>query len=63
MKYRDLADLLEEDGWVHVRTSGSHRIYRHPEKAGIVVVPVHSPGNDVPRGLLSAIIKQAGLKK
>jgi predicted RNA binding protein YcfA (HicA-like mRNA interferase family) len=31
MKYRDLAALLEEDGWLHVRTSGSHRIYRHPE--------------------------------
>ena len=63
MKYRDLIMLLEEAGWVHTRTSGSHRIYRHAQKDGIVVVPVHSPGHDVPKGLLSAIIKQAGLKK
>jgi predicted RNA binding protein YcfA (HicA-like mRNA interferase family) len=63
MKYRDLIALLEDDGWQHVRTSGSHRIYRHGEKAGIIVVPVHSTGHDVPRGLLSAIMKQAGIKR
>jgi predicted RNA binding protein YcfA (HicA-like mRNA interferase family) len=54
---------MEEYGWEHVRTNGSHRVYRHPQKAGIVVVPVHSPGNDVPKGLLSAIMKQAGIRR
>jgi predicted RNA binding protein YcfA (HicA-like mRNA interferase family) len=63
MKYRDLIKSLEEDGWLHVRTSGSHRVYRHPRKEGIVVVPVHSPGHDVPKGLLSAIMKQAGIPR
>lgn len=63
MKYRDLILLLEDAGWLHVRTSGSHRIYRHLQREGIVVVPVHSPGHNVPKGLLSAIMKQAGLKK
>jgi predicted RNA binding protein YcfA (HicA-like mRNA interferase family) len=63
MKYRDLIKLLEEDGWLHVRTSGSHRVYRHAKKEGIVVVPVHSTGHDVPKGLLSAIMKQAGINQ
>ncbi|MGA8110620.1 MAG: type II toxin-antitoxin system HicA family toxin [Acidobacteriaceae bacterium] len=63
MKYRDLVELLEEHGWLHIRTSGSHRVYPHPEKPGIVVVPVHSPGHDVPKELLSAIMKQAGIRK
>lgn len=62
MKYRDLIRILEDAGWQHIRTSGSHRVYRHGQREGVVVVPVHSPGNDVPKGLLSAIMKQAGLK-
>jgi predicted RNA binding protein YcfA (HicA-like mRNA interferase family) len=63
MKYRDLIRMLEDDGWLHVRTSGSHRVYRHPVKEGIAVVPAHSLGHDVPKGLLSAIMKKAGIGK
>jgi predicted RNA binding protein YcfA (HicA-like mRNA interferase family) len=62
MKYRDIISLIEEDGWVLVRTNGSHRIYKHPIKPGIVPVPVHSLGNDVPTGLKQAILRQAGLR-
>lgn len=62
VKYRDLIRVLEEAGWQHVRTSGSHRVYRHQQREGIVVVAVHLPGNDVPKGLLSAIMRQAGLR-
>jgi predicted RNA binding protein YcfA (HicA-like mRNA interferase family) len=63
MKYRDLVRLLEEDGWQHVRTRGSHRIYRHKSKVGIVVVAGHTMGLEVSKGLLNEILKQAGLKK
>ena len=39
MKYRDMIRLIEADGWVLARTNGSHRIYKHPTKPGIVPVP------------------------
>ena len=60
-KVRDAIRLVEEDGWVLVRTTGSHRIYHHPEKPGIVVIAGH-PGDDVATGTWNNIQKQAGLK-
>ncbi len=61
-KVREAIRRVEQDGWVHVRTRGSHRIYSHPKKPGHVVIPGH-PGSDVPQGLWNAILKQAGLKE
>ena len=49
---------LNADGWKLARQRGSHRIFEHPEKPGIVVVPGH-PGDDIPPGTLNAIFKQA----
>jgi predicted RNA binding protein YcfA (HicA-like mRNA interferase family) len=61
MKTRDLIKRLESDGWVHVRTRGSHRHFRHPTKPGTVTV-AGKPSIDVPIGTLKAILKQAGLE-
>lgn len=61
MKVRALVRLLEQDGWVAVRQRGSHRVFRHPRKPGILVVPMHS-AQDVNPGTLQAIVKKAGLK-
>ena len=41
MKIRDLMRWVEHDGWQHVRTTGSHRHYRHPTKPGTVTIPGH----------------------
>lgn len=38
MKVRDLARLLEDDGWGLVRTRGSHKQFKHPRKSGTVRV-------------------------
>ncbi len=62
MKVRDVISLIESDGWVQVRTKGSHRQFRHPTKPGIVTV-AGKPGVDVPPGTLNSVLKQAGLKK
>jgi predicted RNA binding protein YcfA (HicA-like mRNA interferase family) len=63
MKYRDVIKLLEDDGWKHERTVGSHLQYRHPTKPGTVTVPGGGKLNrDVPPGTLNSIKKQAGLK-
>ena len=63
MKYRQLLRMLLDDGWHHDRTTGSHMMYVHPAKPGPVVVPAGGKeGQDVPRGTLNSILRQAGLK-
>jgi predicted RNA binding protein YcfA (HicA-like mRNA interferase family) len=59
MKSIDLIRLLEGDGWILDRVRGSHHVFRHPAKPGIVVVP--HPKKDLGTGLVAAIRKQAGL--
>ena len=61
MKFRELVARLESDGWQLSRQRGSHRVYRHPYKNGIVVL-AGKPGKEVPRGTLAAILKQARIR-
>jgi predicted RNA binding protein YcfA (HicA-like mRNA interferase family) len=61
VRFRDVIGLIEQDGWRLVRTTGSHRQYRHPAKPGTVTV-AGKPNLDVPPGTLNSILKQAGLK-
>ncbi|HMP99842.1 MAG TPA: type II toxin-antitoxin system HicA family toxin [Cyclobacteriaceae bacterium] len=62
MKYKDLVKQIEEDGWFQVRQKGSHRAYKHNLKKGIVTIAYHRMSDEVPRGTLNSILKQAGLK-
>jgi predicted RNA binding protein YcfA (HicA-like mRNA interferase family) len=62
VKVRELIALIESDGWVLVRTKGSHRQFQHPLKRGTVTI-AGNPGVDVPPGTLTSVLKQAGLKK
>jgi predicted RNA binding protein YcfA (HicA-like mRNA interferase family) len=50
---------LEAAGWVLDRVRGSHHVFKHPDRAGHVVVP--HPKKDLGRGLIAAIRKQARL--
>ncbi|MFZ0887489.1 MAG: type II toxin-antitoxin system HicA family toxin [Candidatus Binataceae bacterium] len=59
MKAREIIKLLEDDGWMFVRSKGSHRVYRHATKAGRVVVAFHA--GEIATGTAPAILKQAGL--
>ncbi len=61
MKTRDLIKLVESQGWIHVRTAGSHRIFKHPSQPRIVTI-AGKPGKDVPEGTLRQILKDAGLE-
>lgn len=61
MKVRELLKILDGDGWNCVRIRGSHRIMQHPAKPGILVVPGNM-GDDIPKGTLHAIFKQAQLE-
>lgn len=57
---KELMDMIKKDGWFLVRTKGSHYIFRHNTKEGIVIIPMHK-GN-VPQGTANSILRQAGLK-
>jgi predicted RNA binding protein YcfA (HicA-like mRNA interferase family) len=61
VKVREAIRLIESDGWQFERQRGSHRIYRHPTKPRTVTV-AGRPREDLPRGTLGNILKQAGLK-
>ena len=62
MKVRDAIRLIEDDGWVHVATRGSHRQYKHPWKPGRVTV-AGKASDDLAPGTFASILKQAGLKE
>ena len=47
---------------IFYRQKGSHMVYRHSYKKGIVVVPNHGLNSDVKKGTENSILKQAGLK-
>jgi predicted RNA binding protein YcfA (HicA-like mRNA interferase family) len=50
---------LKVAGWMLDRVRGSHHIFRHPIRPGVIVVP--HPKKDLGIGLVAAIRKQAGL--
>lgn len=61
-KVGDIIRRIEQDGWVHVATKGSHRQFRHQSKAGRVTIP-GKLSDGLAIGTESSILKQAGLKK
>ena len=61
MKVRDVIRVVESDGWRHVRTTGSHRHFKHATKPNVVTNPGH-PGDELPKGTLKSILKAADLE-
>jgi predicted RNA binding protein YcfA (HicA-like mRNA interferase family) len=61
MKVREIIKLVEADGWYLVYMRGSHRQSKHPIKKGKVTI-AGKPNDDVRKGTLSSILKQAGLQ-
>jgi predicted RNA binding protein YcfA (HicA-like mRNA interferase family) len=60
MKVAELIRLLEADGWVLKRTTGSHRHYTHSAKTGLVTV-AGKPSATLKPKTQASILKQAGL--
>jgi predicted RNA binding protein YcfA (HicA-like mRNA interferase family) len=46
-------------GWRLERVRGSHHVFTHPSRPGIVVIP--HPRKDLGKGLVAKIRKQAGI--
>ncbi|MDI6809039.1 MAG: type II toxin-antitoxin system HicA family toxin [Candidatus Eisenbacteria bacterium] len=62
MKVREVIQMLEREGWALVVTRGSHRQFKHSLKPGRVTVG-GSLGDDMPKGTLASVLRQAGLKR
>ena len=60
MKVREVIRMLLDDGWMLVVTRGSHRQFKHPSKPGRVTVSGQM-GDDMPKGTLASVKRQAGL--
>ena len=61
VKAAEVIRALERGGFVVVRVSGSHhRLIHRDDPARATTVPMHK-GRDLPKPLLRAILKQAGL--
>lgn len=62
MKIKEVLKLIETDGWYQVAQRGSHRQFKHNTKKGRVTV-AGKPSDDIDKGTLNSIFKQAGLKE
>jgi predicted RNA binding protein YcfA (HicA-like mRNA interferase family) len=61
MTAADLIRLLKQHGFEHVRSKGSHQIFKNRTTGKMTVVPLHR--GDLPKGTLLAILRQTGLDK
>jgi len=61
MNGKELIKKMKKNGWILDRINGSHHIMVREGKRS-VPVPVHGK-KDIPKGLASAILKQAGIKE
>jgi len=59
--YGEVIAALRRDGWVHVHTTGSHMIWRHPEKGQVTIAAGGKLGRSVAHGTLVRIRKVTGL--
>lgn len=62
-KVRDILRVLKDDGWLLLRSKGSHLQYAHPHKMGLVTVSFHSANDDLHPKTANSILRQAGLKE
>lgn len=60
MKPKEMMKLLAQDGWKVERVAGSHHIHKHPTKPGTIPVALHN--KEMTKGIVSKILKDAGLK-
>jgi predicted RNA binding protein YcfA (HicA-like mRNA interferase family) len=59
VKFAEIEAIIKRDGWVHIKSRGSHYQYTHPKKNGKVTIPYH--GGDIAPVIIKSILRQAGL--
>ncbi|MBI2968553.1 MAG: type II toxin-antitoxin system HicA family toxin [Bacteroidetes bacterium] len=63
MKVREIIKLIEKDGWYSVRQKGSHMQFKHTFKKGLVTIACHHLSDDIAKGTLASIFRQAQIDK
>ena len=63
MKVIEVIKLIEDDGWYLVRQKGSHKQYKHRTKKGLVTIAAHKMSDEIAKGTVNSILKQAQLIK
>lgn len=61
MTAKELAKVLISNGWHYVRQTGSHKIYKKDFNPITIAIQSHN-NKDLPKGTVSAILKQADIK-
>jgi predicted RNA binding protein YcfA (HicA-like mRNA interferase family) len=65
-KWREVKKQLRKAGFRpdpnHKKTSGSHEIWVNPETGRKTLISEHRPGDDVKKGTLAKIERDAGIK-
>jgi predicted RNA binding protein YcfA (HicA-like mRNA interferase family) len=61
MKSSELVRKLERAGWIEIRQTGSHKIFKNPKTGDTIPVPFHG-SKEIGTGLANTILKKAGLK-
>ncbi|MDI9863026.1 type II toxin-antitoxin system HicA family toxin [Flectobacillus sp. DC10W] len=62
MTVAEVTSILESNGWVAVRTKGSHIIFKKTGNRNNVSVSSHGDGSEIPIGTLRSIFRKAGIK-
>jgi predicted RNA binding protein YcfA (HicA-like mRNA interferase family) len=62
-KYRDVRRTLRRAGWRHVRTHGSHEVWRHDDGRQVTVPGGGKDNYEVPPGTLASIRRETGLEE
>ena len=62
MKFKEIIRIIEDDGWYIERQKGSHRQYKHAKKLGTVTIAFHKISDEIAKGTLSSVLKQAQIK-
>ena len=62
MKVKEILKLIEQDGWFQAAQRENHRQFKHNTKSGRVTI-AGKASDDLARGTLNSILKQAGLKE
>jgi len=57
---KQMIKLLKENGFIEIRSNGSHRFFENPKTKKTTTVPVHC--KDLKKGTEQKILKDAGLK-
>jgi predicted RNA binding protein YcfA (HicA-like mRNA interferase family) len=61
MTAREVVEMIEHAGWRKDRQRGSHAVFKHAERSGRIVVPMHN--GDLPKGTVRDILKKAGIQR